>query len=133
MSIEPVTGVLLGVDDVHEVLRVIDAFEQVLAERHSVPNARLKHLRGRLTRANTRVSRADTHDGARMSASQPDSGVHLDYELLDTAQAAAILGISADGVRDLARRQRLPARKAAGRWVYPATAVVDRANRHQPR
>ncbi|QUD82094.1 helix-turn-helix domain-containing protein [Gordonia polyisoprenivorans] len=125
MAIEPVhPGVLLGVDDVAEVLRVIAAFETVLAERHSRPSPRLLHLRTQLTRANTRVSGRDTHADARKLAAQQDSGAHFAYELLDTGQAAEIIGISADGVRDLARRHRIPARKAGGRWVYPASAIA---------
>lgn len=129
MSIEPVTGVLLGADDAREVLRVIAAYERALAETRRQPSLRLTSLRNKLSRATSRVPTRDTHVDARKQAAQPDSGVDHAHELFDTAQAAAVLGITSDAVRDLARRGRLPARKAGGRWLLAARAVVDRAER----
>ncbi|MET4166114.1 MULTISPECIES: helix-turn-helix domain-containing protein [Gordonia] len=127
-TIEPITGVLLGVDEARVLAEALDVFVEVLAERGSQPTAKLDDLRHRLSRANTRVSTSNTRVHAREVAPQPDSGVHLGYELIDTARAAAILGISPDGARDLARRGTLPATQAGGRWLFAAAAVVARAD-----
>ncbi|MDV7101658.1 helix-turn-helix domain-containing protein [Gordonia amicalis] len=131
-TIEPISGVLLGVDDARVLSEALDVFVGVLAERGSQPTAKLDDLRRRLSRANTRVSTENTRVHARQVAPQPDSGVHLGYELIDTARAAAILGITPDGVRDLARRGVLPAVRAGGRWLLASSAVVARADRGHP-
>lgn len=130
-NIEPISGVLLGADDARTLADALDVFAKVLAERGSRPTAKLDDLRRRLSRASTRVSRLDTHANARSIAAEPDSGVDLGYELIDSAQAARILGISADGVRDLARRGRLPVVRAGGRWLFAAAGVVERAERRR--
>lgn len=127
MTIEAVSGVLLTPDDAEFLARALDEFGRVLAERGSRPTPRLENLQHRLSRVCTRVSGRDTPVGARTSAGQPDSGVEIGYELIDTARAAEILGVTADGARYLARSGALPAVRAGGRWVYPAAAVVARA------
>ncbi|GFG62804.1 hypothetical protein MKUB_29140 [Mycobacterium kubicae] len=43
---------------------------------------------------------------------------------MGTGQAARLLGISANGVRDLARRGRLPASRTGTRWQFDAAAVT---------
>ena len=129
--IEPVAGVMLGVDDATELLRVIAAYEQVLAETNRQASPRLRAVRDHLSRAASRVPTSNTHADARKQALQPDSGVDHAHELLDTAQSAAILGITADAVRDLARRRRLPARKVGGRWLLAAGPVLERAERRR--
>lgn len=128
-TIEPISGVLLGAEDARTLAEALEVFTKVLAERGSRPTAKLDDLRRRLARAATRVPVGNTHADARGSAAQPDSGVHLGYELIDTTRAAAILGITADGVRDLARRGTLPAVRAGGRWLLASSAVVARADR----
>ncbi|WP_419224193.1 helix-turn-helix domain-containing protein [Gordonia sp. CPCC 206044] len=127
--IEPISGVLVDVDDAHELVRVIDAYGQLLAESHRRPSARLTALRDRLSRAETRVTRRNTPAGARKPGSQQDSEAPSVYDVIDTGQAAALLGITADGVRDLARRGRIPARKIGGRWCLDAAAVSARSTR----
>lgn len=44
--------------------------------------------------------------------------IHCEDELLDSADAARVLGITGNGVRDLRRRGRLSATKASGRWLF---------------
>lgn len=44
--------------------------------------------------------------------------IHCEDELLDSADAARVLGITGNGVRDLRRRGRLSATKAGGRWLF---------------
>jgi excisionase family DNA binding protein len=58
---------------------------------------------------------------------------HATYDLMDTAEAAAILGITPGGVRYLADAGRIPAHRAGGRRLYPARAVVERAERQAAR
>ena len=50
-------------------------------------------------------------------------------DLLDSTEAAKILGITPHAVRALARRGRLPAYRAGGRWLLPAVDVIRRAER----
>ncbi|WP_161987428.1 helix-turn-helix domain-containing protein [Prescottella subtropica] len=47
--------------------------------------------------------------------------------LLDTETAAKILDCTAENIRALCRRRRLPAQRAGGRWLIPADAVHERA------
>lgn len=48
-------------------------------------------------------------------------------DVVDTTEAAAILGITANGVRDLVRRGTIPGIRDGRRWLYPAAAVNERA------
>lgn len=127
MAIEQVAGVLLDPTDAKFLAGALEQFGRVLAERGSRPTPRLEALQRQLSRVSARVSGHDTHVDARIASAQHDSGVHLGYEFIDTARAAEILGVRPDSVRDLARRKTLPAVRAGGRWLYPAAAVVARA------
>jgi len=65
---------------------------------------------------------------ARHLALVPDSA----DDVVDTTEAAAILGITANGVRDLARRGIIPGhRTARGHWRYPAASVIERAENRE--
>jgi hypothetical protein len=128
--VEPISGIVLNAADAEYVL---SAFGALLKDRR--PSARLADFIGRLRRAvKTGDSRPDsdvsTGESARKLGVQPDSAHTAPYDLLDTGQAAAILDISGNGVRDLIRRQVLPAHRAGGRWLLPAAPVVARAE-HQ--
>lgn len=122
--IERVAGVLLSGDDVQYVL---DAFDALLVDRQ--PSARLSQFIAQLRKTVVRASDTDATCcvDARKVGEQDDSTHTARYDLVDTEGAAAILGITANGVRDLVRRQRLPAHKAAGRLLLPALPVVERA------
>lgn len=88
-------------------------------------------LEARLRKAVVRVSEntANTDVDVRKVDEQQDSGDIAPYDLVDTAEAARILGCTPGNVRDLARRGRIPRHRAGGRWVYPARSVVIRAER----
>ena len=60
---------------------------------------------------------------ARVIADQQLSTDDAQRALIDSRQAAAIVGISPNGIRDLARRGTLPARRAGGRWLFDAAAL----------
>lgn len=119
-----VRGVLL---EVAEAAYLADALDALLRDRR--PSAKLQDVLDRLRRtvANASVSDQNTGVDARIVGQQADSVDHAAYDLVDTAEAAAILGITPNGVRDLARRGRLRRLRAGGRWLYPARSVVARA------
>ena len=124
--IERVDGVMLSVADVRYAL---DAFAALLVDR--APSAQLDRFIGQLRKSVARASdtAATCRVDARKVGSQQDSVHTARYDLLDTGEAAGILGIGPNGVRDLVRRGKLPAHRAGGRLLLPALPVVERAER----
>jgi excisionase family DNA binding protein len=119
--VQRLTGVLLTDD---EVRYLVDLVDQVV-RRGVQPNARAADLIRRL-----RKSCADASARVQNPHAAPQ---HARYDLVDTREAAALLGISESGVRDLIRRGKLPGHRAAGRWLVPAASVVERAERKAAR
>lgn len=121
---DPVHGVLLTGPELHYTLK---AFEVLLRDRRPSPQL-AEHL-ARLQRAYVETDNAAQKacGCGRFADSDGRTGALLPGDVLDTDEAAAILGISAAGVRDLARRGRLPAVQAGGRWLLAAVPVVERA------
>jgi Helix-turn-helix domain len=118
--IERINGVLLAPPDAQYLL---DALDALLQGRNPTPRLadfieRLRRIAGKLasTQENTCV-------GVRKVGAQRDSDHTALYDLVDSGEAAAILGCTPANVRDLARRGRLPRHRAGGRWVYPAASV----------
>ncbi|WP_197521984.1 helix-turn-helix domain-containing protein [Mycobacterium gordonae] len=124
--IERVDGVVLSVPDVQYVLAALAA---LLVDR--TPTAQLDQFIRQLRKSVARASDnpATCRVDAREVGSQQDSAHTARYDLLDTGEAAAILGIGPNGVRDLVRRGKLPAHRAGGRLLLPALPVVERAER----
>ncbi|WP_064443355.1 helix-turn-helix domain-containing protein [Rhodococcus sp. YH3-3] len=122
MSAQPLVGVYLDPADAGLLVRLIDDYSSHL--RGSVDGRALGNrvvaLRAELDRANARVSARPTNVSSNVSpvGAQRDTAQIDVYAFIDSRQAAAVLGISPSGVRDLARRGRLVSRKAGGRWVY---------------
>lgn len=102
-----------------------------LGEHGLRPSARLEALQDKLTKACASASDSgrDTCVGVREVGDGQVSGHAGAYDLLDSAEAAAILGCTPANVRDLARRGRLAAHRAGRGWVYPARAVIALAER----
>lgn len=127
--IEKLSGVVLDLEDARYALA---AFDELLRGRR--PSARLADFIARL-RKTVKSGVSDAKSGVCLSpvpekfGAQHVSGHTAPYDLLDTREAAAVLGITPNAVRDLRRRGRLPAHKAGGRWLYPAASVVARAER----
>ena len=121
--IEVSAGVHLSADEVRSLLAVLDAACRVVR-----PDARAANVIRQLRSTNDHLMRAT---GGRPSGKHLplDGNHHAAYDLVDTAEAAAILGISPGGVRYLAEAGRIPAHRAGGRWLYPAEAVIERAER----
>lgn len=127
MTIERVSGVLVTPDDAATLVDALTVFEKVLGERNSRPSAKLVDLKRRLSRATSDAARKRTVTGVSIEGEQPDSNSEFGYEAIDTIAAAKVLGITSGGVRDLARRGKLPAVQAGGRWLLDARAVARRA------
>ncbi|WP_155949751.1 helix-turn-helix domain-containing protein [Rhodococcus sp. 114MFTsu3.1] len=76
---------------------------------------------------------ADASSNARTPVVQwitDSSVVHCEDELLDSAAAARLLGISPNGLRDLRRRGRLAGVLHGGRWAFRRSVVEQfRASR----
>lgn len=147
----PPGALILDGAEVDYVARALEHLAQLMAERRdaggnptpSQPSARLVAFTAKLRRAadslppGERV--ADHAQGVESSAQPADVrapqrvSVHGGRHEYRTGDAARILGLSASGVRDLARRGRLPARHTGTRWVYPADAVDAEAERRAAR
>lgn len=67
--------------------------------------------------------------GTKTCAPQPQSPPSAVGELIDSTEAATILGCSERWVRDPRFRGRLGGRKVGGRWLFPRQTVVEYAER----
>ncbi|MBM4695294.1 helix-turn-helix domain-containing protein [Rhodococcus hoagii] len=122
MSAQPIVGVYLDAADAGLLVRLIDDYSAHLrsgVDDRALGN-RVLALRAELDRANARVSARPSNVSANVSVlgAQRDPSQSEVYALIDSGQAAAVLGCTPGNVRDLARRGRLAARRAGGRWVY---------------
>lgn len=143
--------VILDAADVDYVTRALEHLAQLMAERRdadgnptpSQPSPRLVAFTAKLRRAVDSLpvgeTAADHAQGVEPSVQPADARaskhvpVHGGRHEYGTGDAARILGISPSGVRDLARRGRLPARHTGTRWVYPARTVDAEAERRAAR
>lgn len=126
--IERVAGVLLGPGD---VAYLVDALDALLRDRR--PSAQLADVIARLRRAKLALTQENACVHVREVGAQDDSAQTAAYDLIASAEAAAILGCTAANVRDLARRGRLPRYRAGRGWVYPARSVIALAERRAAR
>jgi hypothetical protein len=125
--IERVNGVLLEAADARYLLDALDA----LLQDGRRPSPRLADFIARLRRTAGKLAPTQENTCADVSkvGAQQDSSHTALYDLVDSGEAAAILGCTSANVRDLARRGRLPRHRAGGRWVYPAASVEALAER----
>ena len=132
MTIEKVSGVLLDASDADYLARAVKLLAAFLdAKEGSQPSSRLVDLERRLSRASSDATRSTTGGYVSGAKDSADRDALSAYEFVDTERAAAILGCTPGNVRDLARRGRLTALHSGGRWLYPASAVVERAERRR--
>jgi len=124
--IERVAGVLLEPADAEYLLKALDV---LLANQHASAQLSAFIDRLRKTAENLATTADNTSAGGRMLGSQRDSAHTAPYDLVDTSEAAAILGCTSRNVRDLGARGVLPRHRAGGRWLYPVASVEARAAR----
>lgn len=112
---------------------LVSALEVLLRGRH--PTAQLSAFIEKLQRSGAASHVLALNADSRVShiSELRDPAHPAKHDLVDTAEAAAILGCTASGVRDLVRRERLPGYRAGGRWLLPVGPVVARAERQATR
>jgi excisionase family DNA binding protein len=148
----PPGSVILDPAEVDYVARALEHFAEVLAARRdergqptpSAPSPKLVALTAKLRRAtgdSTEPGSAIASAGYLLQPSQPpvpaasardsqqDSMHAGPHDDIGTAEAARRLGITSNGVRDLARRGRLEVRRAGHRWLVTAASVDAHARR----
>lgn len=119
-------GVLLDQAELSFVVGALDDLcRRISAEPGHKPAVKLQQLTERLRKC--AVNATNVTNGVTPVGDQQVSGHAGIYDLFDSAEAARVLGISAAGVRAAARRGRLSAHRAGGRWLYPAAMVVAHA------
>ncbi|SON62269.1 hypothetical protein MSIMFI_03794 [Mycobacterium simulans] len=127
-------GVVLDPAELSFIAGVLDELcRRISAEPGRRPAPKLEQFAAQLRKCSAGATNAT--NGVTNVGVRQDSG-HAgpyDLDLLDSAEAGRILGISAAGVRAAARRGRLPAHRPGGRWLFPAAAVVARAERNAAR
>ena len=121
-----VDGLLLDPDEVEFLAGMLARATEVMPARWSpaatITIARISDAAARFASQNQSVNVTKQAIGA-------GGDQHRPRDLLDSTEAAKILGISPHAVRALARRGRLPAYRAGGRWLLPAVDVIRRAER----
>lgn len=121
-----VDGVLMSHENVSEMVKCLDLLGVLAKQRGATLPAGLVRLHAELvalsTRATTRVA------GRNVTAVLEFA--HDEFGLVDTAQAAKILGIREDSVRDLCRRERLVRLRIDGRyWIAEESIRAYQAGR----
>ncbi|WP_024448086.1 helix-turn-helix domain-containing protein [Mycolicibacterium iranicum] len=144
----PPGAVILDATEADYVVRALEEFARLLAERRDLrgnpapsrPKERLLELTLKLRRAvdspaalvvtdkaadHRRMDQppegtASLRRGVRASQRAPVHGGRHD---IGTGEAARRLGVTPNAVRDLARRQRIPATRTGTRWRFDAAAV----------
>ncbi|WP_448440399.1 helix-turn-helix domain-containing protein [Mycobacterium paraintracellulare] len=102
-------------------------------------SARLAHLSKRLRQACVSLTPTQEKTGSdrrnhlRGVTFDLEPGDYVRYDVVETDEAAELLGCSAANVRDLIRRDRLPARRTGNRWLVSSSAVVELAQRKAAR
>lgn len=121
-------AVLLEADDVDYLARALEMLGELLAVRGAAPSQKLTVMTETLrSGVNTGATRLNAGVGTRIVDADDDSAHTPWHAFLDTKRTADILGITPNGVRDLARRGSLPARRVGRQWMLDAAAVIRRA------
>lgn len=123
--------VLLDSNDAAYLTEALGRLSDALSGHGLRPSEQLVAFRSKLAKACASASDSgrNTDVDVRTVGAQQDSAHIALYDLVDSGEAARILGCTPANVRDLARRGRLPAHRAGRGWLYPAAAVVARSER----
>ncbi len=119
-------AVLLSPGAVSILVSGLAALEQLAGLRGARLTPSLRSLAAQLAEAAAPTD-AGTDAYARTSVPPGPWLALSSHDLLDSEEAAAMLGCSASNVRDLARRGALPAHRSGGRWLLERDAVQLRA------
>ncbi|WP_326602357.1 helix-turn-helix domain-containing protein [Rhodococcus sp. PD04] len=120
MTARAVTTVQLDAADAALIVRLIDAHADAIRPTGRQLGRSVVRLRAELERASVRVNARGANVNANVSGTDREQPLgHAEvHAFIDSAQAAAVLGISPGGVRYRARNGQIASRKAGGRWVY---------------
>ena len=126
--IRQVSGVMLDPESADFLVRALELLAETYRGRGIAPSAKLIEVTEQLrSGANAGATQAISGTRSRFVDGQ-DIPTHDHWHaILNSRQAADILGITPNGARDLARRRTLPARRAGREWLFDATAVIRRA------
>jgi Helix-turn-helix domain len=129
MTIQRFNGVLLDLDEAAYLAGALSRYCEILRADGKQARPRLESLRAKLSTAATVQT---TSAGAGCAAHSAENGDDIGH-VIGTGAACQLLGISPNGVRDLARRGRIRARQTGTRWFYSAADAEryaeDRAER----
>lgn len=146
----PPGAVILDAAEVDYIAGALESFVQLLAERRDEhgdpaprpPTPRLLALTAGLRTADSLAvpetaadhgQRAEPPAGTASVRAPQHHSVDAGPHVIGTGAAARYIGITANAVRDAARRGRLPARRTGTRWVFDAEAVAAYARRKAAR
>lgn len=135
MSVSAQHGLFVTVED---ALFIADRLDKLCAGKDTAP-ARLAHVSKRLRQACAALTPSQEKTGSdrrkhlRGVPFDPEPGDYERYDVVETGEAAQLLGCSAANIRDLIRRDRLPARRAGNRWLVSSSAVLELAQRKAAR
>lgn len=123
--------ILIDTLDADYLVQTLNHDFAALAKQGLRPSERVMELHRCLTKAVANASDPAENACAHVShvGTDADSSQTAPYDLVDTGEAARILGCTPANVRDLARRGRLRAHRAGRGWVYPAASVVALSER----
>ena len=121
----PFAGVLLDLDDAAFLGAALRQLIASLDRQRQRPVPREFELEQQLSCSAVASgrTRAESADDPEMELSTTN--------LLDSETAARLLHCSPENVRGLCRRGSLPGQRVAGRWLIPAEAVHDRAEKRR--
>ncbi len=125
-----VSGVLLDLDEARYLAGALEHLCKVLRDNGQQTRPRLESLHTKLRKTSVPAGVSAVNVSA-CGASGEDSVDDAEYATVTTAEAARIIGVSASGVRDMARRGRIRAQRPRGRWLYDSAAVELLAERRQ--
>jgi hypothetical protein len=141
--IERVTGVLLDPGEAQYLARALVLLEKLLADNHSQPTARLRAVTMKLRKTTETFGATPESTGSTARNGRAVSPYGDDFRdddgrvhnaTIGTNEAARILGVTPNAVRDLARRHRLPrAERPDGRWLLDPRVVVALAEQRAAR
>jgi Helix-turn-helix domain len=120
-AVQRVEGVLVSAEAARVIVFLLGNYAKLAESRNGCVPDGLREVQGALAEAVAAGSRG--RDGERVAA---PAVLPLSHDVIELEQAAEVLGMKADSVRNLCRRGGLDAQKRRGRWFVSASAVAQR-------